>query len=202
MNPAVMRRFIILMAIATFAGFTFWMFRDYLNPPPGDYEVRKGDIHLSSNEFADAIEDFDDALLVQPNHRGALMGRAIALAQLNRVEEAEAAYDYLITFLNDQPSLLDDPTAIGLLAAAYANRGILKDLNGRHQEALDDYIRSLEIDRETVSGPGLIHKIISEARPSTVRDRAQYLWEQFQLPEEQRVLRLPEKDSAQRMYKP
>jgi hypothetical protein len=37
---------------------------------------------------------------------------------------------------------------------------------------------------------------------STVRDRAIYIYEQLQLPEGERLLRIPELDAKQRMYKP
>ena len=37
---------------------------------------------------------------------------------------------------------------------------------------------------------------------STVRDRAQYIYEQLQLPDDQRLMRVPELDEKQRMYKP
>jgi hypothetical protein len=69
--------------------------------------------------------------------------------------------------------------------------------------ALKDYVASLKIDREAVSGPGIMHKILyGEARPATVRKRAIYIIEQLKLPPEKRLLRLPEVDKKQRMYKP
>jgi tetratricopeptide (TPR) repeat protein len=89
------------------------------------------------------------------------------------------------------------------LAAAYANRGIIKDRREQYEEALKDYIKALEIDHESVAGPGLGHKIIYMInKPSSVRDRAQYIHEQLQLPPEKRVLKLPEADQEQRMHKP
>ncbi len=38
--------------------------------------------------------------------------------------------------------------------------------------------------------------------PATVRQRAIYLTKQLALPEDQRVLQIPEKDAEQRIYKP
>ena len=49
----------------------------HFNRPPGDYEVEKGDIHLSVHEYDQALEWFDKALVEQPGHRGAIMGRAV-----------------------------------------------------------------------------------------------------------------------------
>jgi hypothetical protein len=54
-----------------------------------------------------------------------------------------------------------------------------------------------------VEGPGVVHKILyGSDKVSSVRQRAIYLYEQFQLPEDQRILRIPELDAKQRMHKP
>ena len=37
----------------------------------------------------------------------------------------------------------DDKTGIGTLAAAYANRGIIKDRNKNYEGALQDYVKAL-----------------------------------------------------------
>jgi hypothetical protein len=90
-----------------------------------------------------------------------------------------------------------------VLAAAYANRGILYDRTGQHEKALADYVQSIRVDEGTVDGPGIVHKILyGNVKPSTVRDRAIYLHQELQKPESERVLRMPEVDSEQRMYKP
>jgi len=201
MSPNVLRRFIVIVGIATVVMFGVWTGTSYFSPPPGDYEVRKGDIHLRGGEWQAALADFTAALEEQPDHRGALMGRAIAYLQGGQAVEAEAEFTYLIDYLTDT-LVEDDPTGRGTLAAAYANRGILRDRDGRHEAALEDYIESLRIDQGAVSGPNIFHKVLHDARPSTVRDRAQYLYDQFQLPADQRVLSVPELDARQRMHKP
>ncbi len=91
-SPAVIRRFVILMAIATFVMFTIWaVVRQFVEAPAGDYEVRQGDILLGDKEYDKALERFTVALEVAPDHRGALMGRAIALLESGRYDEAEEA---------------------------------------------------------------------------------------------------------------
>ncbi len=201
MNTRVLRRFIIIGAIATLAMFSFWVFLPWFRPPPGDFETRQGDIHLRSSEWADAVDDFDAALDAEPSHRGAWMGRAIALLELGQSREAEAEYTRLIQHLTRHLEE-DDTTGRGVLAAAYANRGILRDRERRYEEALADYVASLNVDEGAVSGPDIFHKILHDARPSTVRDRALYINEQLALPEEERVLSIPEIDARQRMHKP
>jgi tetratricopeptide (TPR) repeat protein len=201
MNAKVLRRFVILMAILTVAGFTFWAVHGYLNRPPGDFQVNRGDIHLKGGEWADALEDFDLALEQQPDHRGALMGRALVFLNTGRDPEAEAELTYLIGYLKRtlEP---DDPTGLGTLAAAHANLGILYDRQGRFEDALANYVEALKTDEGAVDGPNIFDKVLYEARPSTVRDRAIYIHEQLKLPEGERLMRVPELDARQRMHKP
>ena len=201
MNPAVLRRFIILMAIVTLVSPLIWIGWEYLTPPPGDYETRQGDIDLSSGEFEAAIVDFDAALVVEPGHYGAMMGRAIALLQLGRLDEAEAALRDMIDFLAGAERS-DSLTERGALAAAHANLGILLDRQGRYEEALVSYDRALRVDAEAVEGPGVTYQILHDPQPATVANRAAYLAEQLALPEDQRLLTVPELDDRQRMFRP
>ncbi len=202
MNANVLRRFVVLLFVATLGVATFTMFYDsFFNRPPGDFETEKGDINLQSDNFDKALDWFDQALVASPNHRGAMMGRAIVFMETERYELAADELGRLIDFL--ETSLVpDDKTGIGALAAASANRGIVHDREGRYEAALEDYIAALTVDAGAVEGPGIVVKILYNPRPHTVRDRAQYLYEQLQLPESERRLRAPEIDAEQRRYKP
>lgn len=202
-NPRVIRRLIILMGVATFVMFSAWaVLNNYLQAPPGDFEVRQGDIMLGDKKYDEAIKRFNAALEVSPDHRGALMGRALAYLQTDRFAEADADFTYLIDYLKKNLEA-DDITGYAVYAAAYANRGILYDRAGQYEKAFADYIQALRIDEGAVDGPGIVDKILyGTPRPSTVRKRARYLHEQLALPPEKRVLRVPEKDAEQRMYKP
>jgi len=203
MNRNVLRRYVVLMGTATVVMFTFWAFtREAVETPMGDYEVRQGDIFLSDKKYVKALERFDAALKVMPDHRGALMGRGIAYMQSGRVAEAEAEFTYLINFLK-KTLVPDDLTGVGTLASAYTNRGILYDRTGKYKKALYDYANALRTDEETVEGPGVIAKVLyATPNPATVRKRATYLEKQLKLPPEKRLLRVPEQDNDQRMYKP
>ena len=89
------------------------------------------------------------------------------------------------------------------MAAAYANRGIIKDRNKNYQGALEDYIKALGIDHKAVAGPGLGTVILNyKFKSSSVKERALYLNEQLQLPEDERVLSIQELDEGQVMHKP
>ncbi len=202
MSQGVVKRFVwmagTLLIVAAVAALVFG---DFLGSAPGDYYVRKGDQRLSEGAYEKALENFDLALEEAPNHRGALMGRALVFIQRRQYDKAEEELGRLIEYQSTHLSD-DDPTGYGVLAAAYANRGIIKDRQGRYEAALDDYISALRIDEEAVDGPYLFDEILYGYRASTVRDRAQYLAEQLQKPEDERLLRIPELDAEQRMYKP
>lgn len=199
----VLRRYVVIALVALFAWGLYKTIIDpmFVTKATGDFEVRQGDILLSDKRYDEALERFDAALQISPNHRGALMGRAIVFLQAGRYPEAEAALTQLIDRLSStlEP---DDATGRGTLAAAFANRGILYDRLGEFDKALANYMLALRVDAEAVSGPGLVDKILYEARPSSIEARAKYLNEQLQLPEDQRILRVPEIDARQRMHKP
>jgi tetratricopeptide (TPR) repeat protein len=203
MSHNVLQRFVILMAVATVGIFVFWeVLDDLVNRPPGDYHTEVGMLRLEDGLHDEAMESFDAALEQAPEHRGALMGRALVFIDLEQYDEALAELDYLIDYLSRtlEPG---DATGLGALAAAHANKGIVLDRLGRYEEALASYVDALNTDRGTVSGPGIVHKILyATGKVSTVRERAQYIFEQLQLPEEKRLMRVPELDARQRAYKP
>jgi len=202
MKPAVLKRFITIAIVAMVMGALAILAYDWFSSQePGDYYVRQGDIRLSDGKYDEALESFDKALAEMPDHRGALMGRALVFIQTERYDEAIAELTYLIAYL-DRTLAPDDLTGRGALAAAHANLGIVYDRLGRHEDALDEYALALNTDEESVSGPGLIDKILYDADPSTVRDRAIYIYEQLKLPEDERLLSVPDLDAEQRMYKP
>jgi len=203
MNVRVLRRFIIYMAIATFVMFTVWAFvRSYMNRPPGDYETEVCDIRLKDKLYDKALKAANDALDKTPNHRGALMCKALVFISQKMYLEAEQELNYLINFLENNLEQ-DDSTGIGTLAASYANRGIIKDRREEYEEALKDYVKALGIDHEAVAGPGLGTVILNyKFKSSSVKERALYLNEQLQLPENERLLKIEAVDEGQVMHKP
>ena len=200
-NTSVLRRFIIYMAILTFVMFTVWAFvRSFLDRPPGDYETEICDIRLKDKQYEQAIKAANDALKKTPNHRGAIMCKALIFISQKKYAEADIELSYLIKFLEKNIEK-DDKTGIGTLAAAYANRGIIKDRNKNYEGALQDYVKALGIDHEAVAGPGLGTVILNyKFKSSSVRERALYLNEQLQLPEDERVLSIEELDAGQVMH--
>ena len=199
----VLKRFIIYMAILTFVMFTVWAFvRSFMDRPAGDYETEVCDIRLKDKLYKKALTAANIALEKTPNHRGALMCKALVFISEKKYIKANKVLTDLIIFLEKNVEE-DDTTGIGTLAAAYANRGIIKDREKDYQGALKDYIKALGIDHEAVAGPGLGTVILNyKFKSSSVRERALYLNEQLQLPEEERVLSIQELDEGQVMHKP
>ena len=202
-NAKIIKRFIIYMAVLTFVMFTVWGFvKSFMNRPPGDYETEVCDIRLKDKKYDEALESANIALEKTPNHRGAVMCKALVFISQKKYLEANEELTNLINFLKKNVKE-DDKTGIGTLAAAYANRGIIKDRNKNYEEALQDYIKALGIDHVAVAGPGLGTIILNyKFKSSSVRERALYLNEQLQLPENERVLSIKELDEGQVMHKP
>ena len=191
------------MAILTFVMFTVWaLVRSFMNRPPGDYETEVCDMRLKDKLYDQALQAANTALEKSPDHRGAIMCKALVFISQKMYLEATEELNYLINFL-EKTVKDDDLTGIGTLAAAYANRGIIKDRKKDYQGALQDYLKALGIDHKAVAGPGLGTVILNyKFKSSSVKERALYLNEQLQLPESERVLKIQELDEGQVMHKP
>ena len=191
------------MAILTFVMFTVWaLIRSFMNRPPGDYETEVCDMRLKDKLYDQALQAANTALEKSPDHRGAIMCKALVFISQEMYLEATEELNYLINFLKKTVKD-DDLTGVGTLAAAYANRGIIKDRKKDYQGALQDYLKALGIDHKAVAGPGLGTVILNyKFKSSSVKERALYLNEQLQLPESERILRIEELDEGQVMHKP
>ena len=191
------------MAILTFVMFTVWAFvRSFMNRPAGDYETEVCDMRLKDKLYDKAIQAANTALEKSPNHRGAMMCKALIFISQKMYPEANEELNYLINFL-EKNIKDDDLTGIGTLAAAYANRGIIKDRKENYEGALEDYLKAIKIDEEAVGGPGFGTVILNyKFKSSSVKKRAIYIYEQLQLPENDRVLKIKALDEGQVMHKP
>lgn len=170
-------------------GFIFY-WRVGTEEVPGDYQVKKANYRLEDGQYDKAVEEFTEALSVNPDHPMAHLGLAITYMQMGRNDEAFEKFDRTLSL---------DPS----LAAAYADKGILLDRLGRYEEALANYKKALDLDAEILEGPGWLWRFMRniDKRPPAIKERAQYLEAELKKPPEERLLQLPEEDAKQRMYK-
>ncbi len=203
MTAAVLRRFILLMIVLiVVVVMGTQAYESFTSRVPGDLETELGVQRFEDGQHQIALDYFAKALAEQPDHRGALMGRALVFIQTERYDDAIAELTYLIDYLN-RTLTSDDTTGKGVLAAAFANRGIVNDRSGHYKKAFADYVSALKTDEGAVDEPGMIHKVLyGIPNPSSVRKRAAYLQQQLKLSPENRLMRVPEIDDEQRMRKP
>jgi tetratricopeptide (TPR) repeat protein len=181
----------ILLLVLVAGGVAFYLYGRVLHEEtPGDYHVKKANYRLEDGQFDQAIEEFRLALEQNPEHPMAHFGLALAYMQSDKEDEALKEFGWVIEHKPD-------------MAVAYANRGILLDRMGQYRKALADYKKSLELDPKASKGPGVLWRFLHNVadKPPTIADRAAYLEEQLALPPDKRVLRVPELDKEQRMYK-
>jgi len=188
MNRSLITPSIVLIALAVF-GYYYFQFMSHENVP-GENNFRMANKHLQDGEHDEALQMLDDLLASYPEYKEAHLARAATLLQMNKFNESKDAFE----------------RALGLdenYAAAYANRGILNDKMGEYTQAISDYRRALELDPEIDEGPGYIWRFLHnvDKKPATIAARADYIEGELKKPESERLLRVPELDDQQRMYK-
>ena len=98
-NPNVLKRFVIYMAILTFVMFTIWGFvKSFMDRPPGDYETEVCDIRLKDKKYNQALQAANEALNKTPNHRGAMMCKALVFISEKKYTDADKTLSSLIIF--------------------------------------------------------------------------------------------------------
>ena len=170
-------------------GFLFY-WRTGVEQIPGDINVRAGNYRLEDGFYDEAAKEFSEALQKTPDHVMARLGLATTYMQTGRDTDALQELNLVIELKPD-------------LAAAFANRGILYDRSGEYEKALADYRKALELDPDILEGPGFLWRFMRnvDEKSPTIQSRAEYLEAELAKPEEERLLKVPEKDEKQRMYK-
>ncbi len=180
---------IITLSIAGIIGFYFYKY-SVLETTPGQNQYRLGNKYLEDGNFVETLQVFDKVLVEHPEYKEAHLAEAITLLQMERFDESRASFSKAVRLDNRY-------------AQAYANRGILNDRVGRHEAALHDYRKALKLKPDLAKGPGWLWRFLRNIPdpPPTIADRADYLEEELKKPESERLIRVPELDSKQRMYK-
>ncbi len=113
-----------------------------LNAPTAEMFVYRGLVYFArgengfENDYYNAMEDFESALMLDKNSVEALYNLAITKEILNKNVEAIKIYDRLLE-INDKFEL------------AFYNRGYLKLLKNDYENAIDDFKKLLEIEAVT-----------------------------------------------------
>ncbi len=179
------------VAVVLGVGWIGWAFYDaFLAGEQSSYrELETANRSFTDGNYQRALAEYEAILAGRPDDLFALRGAARSLMQLSRNDEALAAFDQAIAA---------DPQ----FAAAYANRGILNDRMGNYEAAIRDYERAAELDAELDEGPHWLTRFLRNQPEgqATILERARYLRAQLALPQEQRLLRVPEIDAGQRPY--
>ncbi|MGI9406946.1 MAG: tetratricopeptide repeat protein [Hyphomicrobiaceae bacterium] len=157
--------------------------------PPGDAAYQAATHAFRDRDYERAAVLFAQAMKENPANPGAKRGRANSLVQLARLDEAYAAITSVIA---SEPGN----------ACNYATRGIVEDHRGNYKAAMTDYARAVAGCPAASKGMSWFQRVLTNTheRPPTVAERLAYLRAQMALPEDQRVLRLPEIDRAQKPY--
>jgi tetratricopeptide (TPR) repeat protein len=180
---------IITLSILGIAGFFFYKYT-VIEGTPGENRYRLANKYLEDGNYDEALDILDELLVEYVEYKEAHLAKAITLLQMGQLDESRKSFDTAIRLDNNY-------------AQAYADRGILNDRDGRYEAALHDYRKALKLDPELGEGPGWLWRFLRNVPdpPPTIADRADYLEEQLKKPESERLLRVPELDSKQRMYK-
>lgn len=182
----LLRNFTIILAIVALG----WMLYDHFaNREPGVTTYLEANSLFKDHQYERALDYYTRAQEENPDLVPALRGMANSLVQLGRFEEA-------LDVINQ--AIESDPQFGG----HYATRGIIYDHMGKYEEAVADYERSLELDPKLSEGMHWLDRLLYNVQesPPTPADRLRYLKEQLALPEDQRLLRVPELDSEQQPY--
>lgn len=176
----------ILSAVALVA---YLMYDHFRAMGPGDVKYVDGSNLFEDRQYERAARYFHDALEQNPDHVFALRGLANANVQLKRFDEALSAIDRAIA--------IEPNNACNL-----ATRGIIFDHMRQHKKAMQDYEHAIAGCPEATEGMHWLDRLLYNVheRPPTVVQRLVYLREQMKLPENQRVLSIPEIDKNQLPY--
>ncbi len=191
MREKTYRRLIVIAVSFTLAWLAWTIYTSFfVEKLPGDLSFLAANRFFEDQQYDRALQEYQVTLDTNPQRVDALRGKARALMQLQRYDEALAAFD---TAIDKVPQF----------AGTYANRGILLDRMGRYEAAAADYEQALQLNPELAKGPKFITRFLrnqSDKQPS-IAGRARYIREQLAKPEDERLLRVPEIDQAQRPYK-
>lgn len=130
--------------------------------PEYDDAVLDGVSHLNRDKPEKALEDFNRAIMMDPQRVDGYAGRANVLNVMGRYAESIKDYNIAIEM---------DPT----LANAYVNRGIAYSHMGEYEKAIADFEKGLELDPEINDAPGFFQRLFDDDTPNRKKGLRKYL---------------------------
>jgi tetratricopeptide (TPR) repeat protein len=124
---------------------------------------------LNRGRPEEALESFNRAISIDPNHPDGYLGRANTLNTLGRYQESLKDYERVIE-INPE------------IANAYVNRAIAYSHLKEYEKAILDYEKALELDPEIDDAPGFLERLFSNT-PNTdkgIRKHLEFLKQQVQ----------------------
>jgi len=110
-----------------------------LNNNPAFLLLKTGNVHLKHGDFASAIKDYSDALILNPVYAGAYNARGMANRKMKNFQSAIEDYNAALKLHNN-------------LAAAYNNRGVIYLEIRQFIAALSDFDKALSIEPSSSFG--------------------------------------------------
>jgi len=112
-------------------------------PKDAEQYFERGKEFFNKGYIQKAIENFDKAIEINPQHVWIYNHRGVAKKEFEQYKEAIEDFDKAVEI---EPRY----------ALAYHNRGRLKDKLGLHEEAKEDFDKVIEIDIHNVENGNLI----------------------------------------------
>ena len=170
--------------------FSLWLIWDhFINRPEDAKHYLTANNAFKDKNYDLALKEYFKSLKFNQEDVYSLEGVARSYMELKLYDDSENFFIKAINIDSD-------------FAPAYANLGILYDRQKKYELAIFNYKKALQLDAELSKGMHWIDRLLYDVRetPSNIADRAIYLEKQLNLPENERILNLPNIDDKQLNY--
>lgn len=113
------------------------------NPNQIGTRLQLATAYIAAERFKDAVVQYDEVLKVEPDNRGALMGRGLASISLENLDGAAADFQKVVGLAKGEEMANVDPQ----LQAAYYQLGSIALKRGQPKEALEPLDNAIRINR-------------------------------------------------------
>lgn len=183
-------KILVRISLVLFIFFSLWLIWDhFINRPEEAKHYLTANNAFKDKNYDLALKEYFNSLKYNQEDVYSLEGVARSYMELKLYDNAES---FFIKVININPDF----------APAYANLGVLYDRQKKYKLAIFNYKKALQLNSELSKGMHWIDRLLYDVRetPSNIADRALYLEEQLNLPENERILNMPNIDDKQLNY--